>query len=161
MKKICLSLGANLGDSAETLRGVISEMFVEEVIFNMQVSSMYETLPIGEIEQPNFFNLVIIANTNLEPIELLDYLQELETRYGRERAVHWGPRTLDIDIIDIDGTVFVHDRLSLPHPEATKRAFVLVGIVELSSKFQLAGRSAKDWLLEVGSQGIKKLEDEV
>lgn len=161
MKRICLSLGANLGDAKETLRSVITDMIVEENVFDMQVSSMYETKPVGEIEQPNFFNLVIIAHTNLEPLELLDYLQGLESRYGRDRTVHWGPRTLDIDIIDINEIVMHHERLTLPHPEATKRAFVLIGIVELSSKFQLAEKSAKEWLSEVGSEGIQRLEDEV
>ena len=161
MKRICLSLGANLGDAAETLRCVVTDMFVEDVIFDLQVSSMYETTPVGEIEQPNFYNLSIIASTNLEPVELLDYLQSLETRYGRERTLNWGPRTLDIDIIDIDGESFHHERLTLPHPEATKRAFVLVGIAELSPRYAIAGKSVKEWLKETGSDGVKKLEDEM
>lgn len=161
MKHICLSLGANLGDAPETLRSVVTDMFVEEVVFDMQVSPMYETLPVGEIDQPNFYNLSIIAKTILEPIELLDYVQGLEARYGRERTLHWGPRTLDIDIIDVDGKPFHHERLTLPHPEATKRAFVLVPIAKLSTKYEIAGKAVKAWLAEIDVEGVRKLEDEM
>lgn len=161
MKQIVLSLGANIGDAKETLRNVVTDLFIEEVIEYIQVSSMYETVPIGVVTQPNFYNLSIIAKTNSEHLELLDYLQTLETRYGRERTLHWGPRTLDIDIIDIDGQDFHHARLTLPHPEATKRAFVLVGIVELAPKLLIAGMPAKVWLDEIGTKGVLKLEDEI
>ena len=161
MKRICLSLGANLGDATETLRSVVTDMFVEDIIFDMQVSSIYETKPVGEIEQPNFYNLSIIAKTDLEPLALLEYVQGLEARYGRERTLRWGPRTLDIDIIDIDGEPFHHERLTLPHPEAPKRAFVLVGIAEISTKFEIGGTSVKEWITETGIEGIRKLEDEM
>lgn len=161
MKQVCLSLGANLGDPKETLRNVVTDLFVEEILVDIQVSSMYETVPIGEVSQPNFFNLAILAKTHYEPLELLDYLQGLENRYGRARTIHWGPRTLDIDIIDINGEDFRHSRLTLPHPEATKRAFVLVGIAEISGQFRIHGKTVKSWLEEIGMNGVTKLQDEI
>lgn len=161
MKQVCLSLGANIGDAKETLRNVVTDLFVEEILVDIQVSSMYETVPIGAVSQPNFFNLTVFAKTNREPLELLDYLQSLETRYGRERTIHWGPRTLDIDIIDVDGQDFHHSRLTLPHPEATKRAFVLVGIAELSRQFRIQGKTVTSWLEEIDTSGVTKLQDEI
>lgn len=161
MKRVSLSLGANVGDAAETLRNVVSELFVEEKIFDIQVSAMYETLPVGGVEQPNFYNIAITAMSELEPLELLDYVQEIEARYGRERTTHWGPRTLDIDIVDIDGMTLTTSRLTLPHPEATKRAFVLIPLLEIAPKMIIAGRSLKEWLSDIESSGVTKLEDEM
>jgi 2-amino-4-hydroxy-6-hydroxymethyldihydropteridine diphosphokinase len=161
MKPVSLSLGANIGDAAETLRCVVSELFVEEKIFEIHVSSMYETLPVGGVEQPNFYNIAITAMSELEPLELLDYVQEFEARYGRERTTHWGPRTLDIDIIDIDGMTLTTSRLTLPHPESTKRAFVLIPLLEIAPKMNIAGRSLKEWLSDIESSGVTKLEDEM
>lgn len=161
MKRICLSLGANLGDATETLRLVVTDLFVEEKIANMQVSSVYETVPVGEVDQPNFFNLAIVAETCLKPLELLDYLQGLELRYGRERTLHWGPRTLDIDIIDYEGEEWQHELLTLPHPEAHRRAFVVVPLAELSSKVVLHGKTLKEILTTIDTSGVKKLEDEM
>lgn len=161
MKRICLSLGANLGDAPETLRAVVTDLFVEEMITNIQVSSMYETVPVGEVVQPNFYNLAIVAETSLKPLELLDYLQGLETRYGRERTLHWGPRTLDIDIIDYEGEELQHERLTLPHPQAHLRGFVVVPLAELSSKLVLQGKTLKELLTTLDTSGVKKLEDEM
>ncbi len=89
------------------------------------VSPVYETVPVGGPPQPDYLNAVLLARTTLPSRTLLGYLHEIEAAYRRVREVRWGPRTLDIDIIAVDGEASTDPELTLPHPRAHERAFVL------------------------------------
>ncbi len=122
---VVLALGANLGDRAATLQSAIVALQATGELTVQAVSPVVETDPVGGPEQPDYLNLVLLARTTLAPLELLALAHQVEADHGRERAVRWGARTLDIDLIAY-GQVQCHtDRLTLPHPRAQLRGFVL------------------------------------
>lgn len=126
-----LSLGSNLGDRANYLHTAVQSLRELPGTRVEAVSGIYETAPYGYLEQGAFYNIAVRLETGLEPHELLRETQRIELENGRERTIHWGPRTLDIDLI-LYGTVTLCDeRLTLPHPEYLKRAFVLVPLAEV------------------------------
>lgn len=121
-----IALGANLGEAeralVEAVRS-ISELPNTQVLTS---SRIFRTAPIGGPEQPDYLNAVAILSTELTPMELLDVLHAIENAHGRERSVRWGPRTLDLDIIAFDDMRSDDPHLTLPHPRAHERAFVLM-----------------------------------
>lgn len=126
MTRAVLSIGSNLGDRLAHLRSVV------EALRPVRVSSVYETAPWGGVEQADFLNAVVIAeDADLDAYGWLARAQELEAAAGRVREVRWGPRTLDVDVIDVDGIVSADPVLTLPHPRAHERAFVLVPWAEI------------------------------
>ena len=136
--KIVISLGSNLGDRAENLNGAISKL--KEFISNAKISNFYETDPVGGPEQPNYLNAVIVGNTQLDPHEILKKCLEIEKIYGRTREIHWGPRTLDLDLISVGDFVIKSESLVLPHPLAHQRRFVLEPWFEVDPDGELVGR---------------------
>jgi len=122
---IVLSLGANLGPAADTLRAAVAELTRTTGVEVTRVSPLARTAAVGGPAQPDFLNAVVLARTTLAPRELLRVCQGIENAHGRERHVHWGPRTLDVDIVVYDSVLAVTDDLELPHPRAYQRAFVL------------------------------------
>lgn len=103
------------------------------------VSPLAATDPVGGPEQGEYLNAVALISTGLSPIGLLDVIHEVEAKHGRVRAERWGPRTLDIDIIDYQGMIAVSEVLDLPHPRAAERAFVLAPWAALAPEAQLVG----------------------
>ena len=95
-------------------------------------SSLYESLPLGPQNQPNFINAVIKITTSYQPIELLAILQSIERKHHRKRVKKWGPRTLDLDILIYDDIVLDSDILKIPHPEIIHRDFVLIPLLEIT-----------------------------
>jgi 2-amino-4-hydroxy-6-hydroxymethyldihydropteridine diphosphokinase len=132
-----LSLGANLGDRRETLRSALHALRAE--IDVIAVSSVYETDPWGGVDQPDYFNIVALVDADGSPSDLLRLAQHIEQDHGRTRDVRWGARTLDIDVVMIDGVVSDDPELTLPHPHAHERAFVLVPWAELDPNAVLPG----------------------
>lgn len=124
-KKAYLSLGSNLGDSEGYLNGAIKAIADNELCRVTKISPFYVTKPYGEVEQDDFLNCCIEAETLLAPCELLDFINKIEADNGRERVIHWGPRTLDIDIVLYEDCVTADERLTIPHIEMEKREFVL------------------------------------
>ncbi|MCV7193784.1 2-amino-4-hydroxy-6-hydroxymethyldihydropteridine diphosphokinase [Mycolicibacterium brumae] len=120
-----LSIGSNVGDRLGHLRSVLDGLGPRV----RAVSPVYSTAPWGGVEQDDFLNAVVVAEDDLDPIEWLDLAQSMEKAAHRVRGQHWGPRTLDVDIVTVSdhtGTLRrVCDRLILPHPYAHQRAFVL------------------------------------
>ena len=146
-----LSLGSNLGDSAEILSSAAEAL--NEVSEVIALSSFYQTRPVGGPPQPDFINAVIIIETNLEPEELLLVAQAIEGAHGRERnenTVKWGPRFLDIDLIKCDEMVINTPDLTIPHPRAHEREFVLRPWNEIDPAATLPGLGAISRLLESG-----------
>jgi 2-amino-4-hydroxy-6-hydroxymethyldihydropteridine diphosphokinase len=132
-----LSLGSNLGDRRAHLRAGIDVIASRVPV--LAVSSTYETAPVGGIEQPDFLNCVVFVDTS-DPEEALAAAHLAEDTRGRLRGVRWGPRTLDVDVIDVDGQVRDDPRLTLPHPRAFEREFVLRPWLELDPDAVVVGR---------------------
>jgi len=146
-----LSLGSNLGNSAEILSSAAEAL--NEVSEVIALSSFYQTRPVGGPPQPDFINAVIIIETNLEPEELLLVAQAIEGAHGRERnenTVKWGPRFLDIDLIKCDEMLINSPNLTIPHPRAHEREFVLRPWNEIDPAASLPGFGAISGLLESG-----------
>ena len=119
-----------MGESLSTLQQALKELGRRAGPITA-CSSLYRTRPWGNTAQPDFLNAACQLDTSLSPAELLRVMQEIELAHGRRRLVHWGPRTLDLDIIDYAGAVSHTKELTLPHPRALERAFVLVPLFEI------------------------------
>ena len=122
---VVLAMGGNLGPVAETLRTAVHELTQVSGLEVTAVSPLARTAAVGGPDQPDFLNAVVLARTTLAPREVLRACQGIENAHGRQRSVHWGPRTLDIDVIVYGSVLAVTDDLELPHPRAHQRAFVL------------------------------------
>ncbi|WP_375450430.1 2-amino-4-hydroxy-6-hydroxymethyldihydropteridine diphosphokinase [uncultured Devosia sp.] len=120
-----LSLGANIGDPPAQLADAIRRITAHTDVALLARSTLLITKPWGKTDQPDFANLAIGISTNLDPLDLLAYLQSIELAMGRERIELWGPRLIDIDIIAYDRLELVSPRLTVPHPHAHERDFVL------------------------------------
>lgn len=140
-----LGLGANLGERAKTLRAAIERIRKIRGVEVLRVSSFYETAAWGVTNQPNFINAAVKISFETEPLQLLEELQKIETELGRVRTQHWGARTIDIDILLIDGVKINSERLTVPHKFLYERDFVLVPLAEIlpGLKFELHGDDVK------------------
>ncbi|MEN3001370.1 MAG: 2-amino-4-hydroxy-6-hydroxymethyldihydropteridine diphosphokinase [Armatimonadota bacterium] len=149
MARVYLSLGSNLGDRLQNLQAALRRLPAYG-IYPCQVSRVYETAPVGETPDPRpYLNLGLWAETQLEPLALLDALKALERELGRApESERWLPRPIDIDIILYNQQVFEHERLIIPHPRMRERAFVLVPLVEMTPDWVLPDGTPVRMLLE-------------
>jgi 2-amino-4-hydroxy-6-hydroxymethyldihydropteridine diphosphokinase len=133
MNRVFIGVGSNLGDKIGNCRKALNEIaaFAEIV----KISSLYETEPVGNEEQPNFINCAAEIRTDLSPHELLTRLNQAENKLGRVREEKWGPRTIDLDIIFYNDLVMRDNNLIIPHPRAHLRRFVLEPICEIAPGF--------------------------
>jgi 2-amino-4-hydroxy-6-hydroxymethyldihydropteridine diphosphokinase len=143
MTRAVLSLGSNLGDRSRAIRTAITALKDDGVLIAR--STLYETPPWGPVEQPPYLNAVVVVRAPRDASGWLARAHELEQAAGRTREVRWGPRTLDVDVVSVtedDGTPVVSDdpRLTLPHPRAHERAFVLLPWATLEPGAVLPGR---------------------
>ena len=145
-----IGIGSNLGDSESSVRDAMDAVTTALNASNDQRSSLYRTQPVGGPEQPDYVNAVVILESEHPPLDVLALLQEIEQRAGRVRDVRWGPRTLDLDIIDVDSLESDDPLLTLPHPRAHERAFVLVPWHEIDSGAVLAGHGPIADIVERG-----------
>jgi 2-amino-4-hydroxy-6-hydroxymethyldihydropteridine diphosphokinase len=141
MTRAVLSLGANLGDRAATLRQAVTALKDDGLVAR---SVLYETPPWGPVEQPPYLNAVVVVRGPRDAAGWLALAHELEQAAGRTRDVRWGPRTLDVDVVTVtgdDGTPVLSGdpALTLPHPRAHERAFVLVPWLSLDPAAELPG----------------------
>jgi 2-amino-4-hydroxy-6-hydroxymethyldihydropteridine diphosphokinase len=148
-----IGLGSNEGDPAATLRSALDALGQLGAL--VAVSPLYETDPIGFEQQPAFLNAVAALDTGLEPLALLDELLRIEAEHGRERTIRFGPRTLDLDLIWYDGLRMDGDRLTLPHPRAAEREFVLRPLADIAPEVELDGRSVAARLAGLPPQGVR------
>ena len=130
MTRAHVGLGSNLGDRMATLDAAVRALDADQLTHVMAVSRVYETAPVGGPEQDPFLNAVAVLETDRSPYQLLDLLQSTETSLGRVRAEHWGPRTADLDLLLYDGPPIDSPELTVPHPRARERAFVLVPLCD-------------------------------
>ncbi len=158
-----IGLGSNLpsiaGDPKATLIAAIERLGTLGAITAQ--SSFYETEPVGYIDQPLFVNAAVALQTELPPLELLESLLSIERAFGRDRAQTppKGPRTLDLDLLLMDGIVLNHDRLTLPHPEMALRRFVLAPLAEIAPGVvhSSLGKSIAALLEELGDEGQNRV----
>jgi len=135
--KVVIALGSNLGDRKATLDSAVDAL--KQIITVTKVSSYIETDPIGGPEQPDYLNAVLIGESDLEPTDLLLKMQAIELAAGRERLERWGARTLDLDLIVAGDLVMDTELLTLPHPRAHERRFVLDPWLEVDPQAILPG----------------------
>jgi len=131
-----IALGGNIGDVLAHFRYARSALNALDGCHVVAASPVYRTPPVGPQDQDDYDNAVLLVHTALPPLALLDALHVIEQACQRERLVHWGARTLDLDMIDYAGQCYHDQRLTLPHAEAHARAFVLLPLADLLPDWQ-------------------------
>jgi 2-amino-4-hydroxy-6-hydroxymethyldihydropteridine diphosphokinase len=161
MADVLIALGGNVGDVRATFQKAIANICGMAQAALRARSSDYATPPWGDEEQPPFINACIEIETALDPHALLFTLHKIESRFGRDRARErrWGPRPLDLDLIAYDDVAMQTPELTLPHPRAFERAFVLVPLAEIAPDRVIAGRQVASALAQLSTQGIERLAD--
>lgn len=159
-----LSLGSNLGDREGTLREAVADIARVSGVTMVAASGFVQTpalKPHGvDTEAPAYLNIALSVRTNLEPEALLAALAAIEADHGRVRAERWGDRTLDIDIVTIEGITLATEALTLPHPRAADRAFVLVPWLEIEPDASLPGFGRIDALPAIADPDVRRYEAE-
>ena len=150
-----LSIGSNMEDRRALLQTVFDE-FAEETI---AASPVYATPPWGVTDQGDFLNAVLIVDVDCTPLELLRRGQKLEEAAERVRVRHWGPRTLDVDIVQIDGVTSDDPELTLPHPYAHQRAFVLVPWLAADPDAELNGTSVRELIAGLDEEEVAAVKE--
>ena len=127
-----LGLGGNIGEREVQLKTAIAQLDNHSQIEVIAISPMYETKPVGYVEQPDFLNVCVHVQTSLTPHELLKVGLDVEANLHRVRDVRWGPRTIDIDILLYGNEVIETETLVVPHPRMTERAFVMIPLNDIA-----------------------------
>lgn len=152
-----LGLGANLGDRAGTLQAAVDALADETSI--VTVSAIFETTPVGGPAQPDFYNAVVVVDTELSAVELLELAHRIEAAAGRVRAERFGPRTLDIDVVTYADQRSDDPALTLPHPRAHERGFVLLPWLDADPRAHLVGWGSVTQLADtVDVAGVCRLD---
>jgi 2-amino-4-hydroxy-6-hydroxymethyldihydropteridine diphosphokinase len=156
-----IGLGSNLGNRLGNLRGAIAAIREMPGLSVAAMSSVYETEPVGNRSQPKFINAVIEVGCELTPAELLSVLLRIEKHMGRERQGKWEPRVIDLDIIYYGDRIIASPDLTVPHPQAARRAFVLEPLAEIDPDFvdPVEGRPVSELLarLDRAGQAVAKI----
>ncbi|GAC1496970.1 MAG: 2-amino-4-hydroxy-6-hydroxymethyldihydropteridine diphosphokinase [Ktedonobacteraceae bacterium] len=154
---VYLALGSNLGDRNAHLDMAIARL--SEVMAIQCVSSIYETMPVGFLEQSRFLNMVCGGKTYLSPQELLRYVKDLEQAIGRQPTFRNGPRTIDIDILLFDDLIVEQQDLVIPHSRMSTRAFVLVPLAEIAPNAVMpaSGQTIQELLSTLSISGVQKV----
>ncbi|MBM7663450.1 2-amino-4-hydroxy-6-hydroxymethyldihydropteridine diphosphokinase [Bacillus mesophilus] len=140
MNRVFIALGSNIEDRTTYLKAGISAI-QEHDIKLISYSSIYETDPVGYLEQESFLNMVIEVYTKKSPLQLLSSLQGVESQLGRNREIKWGPRTLDLDILLYNQENIETEDLIVPHPRMDERAFVIVPLIEIDQQLVIRDKS--------------------
>jgi 2-amino-4-hydroxy-6-hydroxymethyldihydropteridine diphosphokinase len=159
-----LALGSNLGDRATMLQGAVDAILESPAVTGIAVSPVYETAPVGGPDQPDYLNAVLLLDTELPALALLERAQAVEETFGRIRRERHGARTLDVDVIALGDEVRTDSVLSLPHPRAHERAFVLMPLADVAPDLVLPGRGQVSALVaalpdQASSAGVRKRDD--
>ncbi|MFN2360020.1 MAG: 2-amino-4-hydroxy-6-hydroxymethyldihydropteridine diphosphokinase [Marinobacter sp.] len=132
-----IGLGSNLENPSAQLAGAVARLAALPQTTLVAQSPFYRSKPVGPQDQPDFVNGAVWLRTELTPLELLDQLQAIESAHGRERIQHWGPRTLDLDLLLYGSDTIASERLTVPHAELVNRDFVLQPLLDLDPQRQL------------------------
>lgn len=137
-----LSLGTNIGDRLDNLKNAIHELSSVSEIRIEKLSSIYETDPVGFVDQDPFLNMAVKVSTSLSAEELLKQCQHIESTLGRVRVIRWGPRIIDLDILLYNKENIEMETLQVPHPRMVERAFVLIPLLEIDRSLTLPNSHA-------------------
>lgn len=147
MTLVYIALGANINNPIQQIQSAIKAIHSLEQCPILKISSLYKTKPIGP-DQPDMINAVIAINTLLSPHDLLRTLQRIEHEHKRERTIHWGPRSLDLDILLFGEEVINEEVLIIPHPRMHERNFVLIPLHEIAGDLSLPNYGAISLLIQ-------------
>ena len=154
-----IGLGSNLNDPLAQVNMAFNELAMLGQTHLVGRSALYQSRAIGP-EQPDYINAVALVDTHLTPLNLLDQLQAIEQAHQRVRAEHWGPRTLDLDLLLYDMQIIKHPRLAVPHPYLTQRGFVLYPLADITPNLRLPdGESLQTLLDQCPFEGLMRLSD--
>ncbi len=156
-----IAFGSNLEAPARQVRQAAATVAALPNMVSFHLSSLYRTAPVGYTEQPDFINAVALVQTRDSAMALLQRLQAVEQAFGRERTFRNAPRTLDLDLIDFHHEIWQTDTLTLPHPRAHERGFVMCPLAEIAPDYVLGshGRAA-DLARALADDGIVRLQEE-
>jgi 2-amino-4-hydroxy-6-hydroxymethyldihydropteridine diphosphokinase len=160
VRRAVLALGSNLGDRFGTLQAAVDALLGAPGIRAVAVSPVYETAPVGGPDQPDYLNAVLVVDTALSARALLDRALAVEEDLGRARVERWGPRTLDVDVVTIGEERHDDRLLTVPHPRAHERAFVLAPWHDAAPDAALPGHGpVADLLARTGADGVRRRDD--
>jgi 2-amino-4-hydroxy-6-hydroxymethyldihydropteridine diphosphokinase len=142
IERVFIAFGSNLGDRAEWLQKAREKLSEATAVKMIRASAIYETAPVGKIDQPAFLNQVVEVRTTVGPENLLTRLLQIEQELGRQRQERWGPRNIDLDLLAYGECQIQNERLKLPHPELPRRRFVLAPWAEIAPEFEVVGLNA-------------------
>lgn len=160
LNRVVFSLGSNQGDSIDILQGAVDMLAATPQLIVVDVAPVYLTVPVGNTNQPDFYNTVVLAESTLEPRDLLDRAHVIEQAYARRRDPNnpHGPRTLDVDLIVVGKRTSDTAELQLPHPRAHERAFVLVPWLDIEPRAELPQGPIADLVANMDVSGVQKLD---
>jgi 2-amino-4-hydroxy-6-hydroxymethyldihydropteridine diphosphokinase len=159
MADVFLSLGSNIGFSANHIGEAVRRLQEDPELSVIAVSRLYRTKPVGPVEQNDFVNAAARLETDLSPSDLMKKCLALEAAMGRDRvsAVRWGPRVIDIDIILYDDLTMKNAEVEIPHPRFLERAFVLVPMAEIAPERTVRGHYLRELAASIDSTGVELL----
>lgn len=153
-----VGLGSNMADPSAQLAGAVARLAALPKTELVAQSAFYSSRPVGPQDQPDFVNGAVWLRTELTPLELLDQLQAIEQAHGRKRIQHWGPRTLDLDLLLYGNEAITSERLTVPHAELANRDFVLQPLLDLDPERILPdGRSLTALRQQCPDNNLQKL----
>lgn len=161
IRQAVIAIGSNLGDRLNRLQGAVAALEDTPEVQVVSVSSVYETEPVGAPDgSGKFLNAVVLIDTTLTVHTLLDRAHAIEDAFGRERSEQGAPRTLDVDLVVVGDRVADDETLTLPHPRAHERGFVLVPWLEIDPEGEIPGRGfVADLVGDVDTSGVVRRED--
>ena len=159
MSSCYIGLGSNIEGPRDQVIQAISELAELPSSTLLKTSSLYQSKPLGLQDQPDFINAVAELETSLSVRKLLSYLQEIESNHHRSREIHWGPRTLDLDILLYDAVEIDNADLKIPHPEIRNRNFVLIPLYEIAAELTIPGMGKLAELVrQIDRSGLDKIQ---
>ncbi|UOR10664.1 2-amino-4-hydroxy-6-hydroxymethyldihydropteridine diphosphokinase [Halobacillus amylolyticus] len=160
MIRAYIALGSNIAPREQYLTETITMLREHHSIKVCTTSKIYETAPVGYVDQNHFLNMVLEIETELQPLPLLDYCQKIEQKLGRKRVIKWGPRTIDLDILLYNEENMKAERLTIPHPYMHERAFVIVPLAEVNPRAYLPSvkQTAEEVLQLLPEDEVKSIQ---
>jgi len=160
MPRAYLGLGGNMGEVKSNIDEALRLLQVQGDVAVTKISSYYQTAPVGYLQQDWFLNVAVEIETQLPPYDLLKRCNEVEAELKRERIIRWGPRTIDIDILLYDGFESKDEKLTVPHPRMTERAFVIIPLQEIAPDLTIKNQSIHEIAHQLNNQEIRKLTND-
>lgn len=160
MSRAYLGIGSNMGNKKENIEKTIELLKNNPEIIVSAISSYYETEPVGYTDQDWFLNIVVEIDTNLDPYALLEYCQYIENTLKRKRIIHWGPRTIDVDILLYENFTSNDEKLIVPHPRMCERSFVMIPLYEIAKELVIHNKKIKDMVEKLNGEEVRKIDHE-